>query len=108
MVELLANLANVVARRRFRRFGGRAVASPLEHSPHPTQVEPETGAGSFRPLTAANRFGRNGLWRLVPNLGAKLSNLLYLRANRYLDRVSIYTARNCHRHFRSLCDRDLG
>ena len=92
MVKLLANLGYLVARRCFRSFGDSSVAFALERTFHATKVEPEASARSFRAPVVAHRTGRNRVRRMVSNFCAELSDLVYLRSDRHLDRVSIYAA----------------
>src|SRR2546430_11886064 len=108
MGKLLAGLVYVVVRRRFRRFGCRSVARALERDVDPTQVEPETSNRSLDPLVAVGGVGRNRVWRVVSNFRSKLSDLVYLRTDCGLDRVSIHAARNRDWHFCSFGNRNLG
>src|SRR5260370_39382267 len=108
MVHLLANLADVVARGCFGRFGDSSLAPSLERAYNATQVEPEASMGSFRALAVACRAGGNRVRRMVSDFGAELSDLVYLRSDRHLDGVSIHATRNSHRHLHSFGHRNLG
>src|SRR5437588_724592 len=108
MVELLADLGHLVARRRFRNSDRDSAAFTLERAGVATQMEPAASDRSFSPFIIARCFGRNGVRRMVADLGRQLSDLVSLWSNRDLDCVPIHTARNCDWHFCSFGHRDLG
>ena len=108
MVKLLARLADLVARRCFRSSGYSPVALALERARDAAQVEPEASIRSFRPLAVARGAGGNRVRWMASDFGAELSDLVHLRTDRHLDRVSFHAARNSHWHLYSFGHRNLG
>src|SRR5437879_12493470 len=108
MVKLLARLADLVARRCFRSSGYSPFAFALERARDAAQVEPEASIRSFRPLALARGAGGNRVRWMASDFGAELSDLVHLRTDRHLDRVSFHAARNSHWHLYSFGHRNLG
>src|SRR2546427_6680562 len=108
MVKLLVHLADLVARRCFRSSGYSPFAFTLERARDTTHMEPEASVRSFRPLAVACGAGGNRVRWMASDFGAELSDLVHLRTDRHLDRVSFHAARNSHWHLYSFGYRNLG
>src|SRR6266404_8083170 len=102
MVQLLANLADLVARGCVRRFGCSPVACALERVRDATEVEPETSGRSFGPPVVAGAAGRDRVWRMVSHFRPQLSNFLNLRSILVLASVPFPPAQNRDWHLCSL------
>src|SRR4051794_20582957 len=102
MVELLANLGNLVARRCVGGFDRSSVSFALEHPGNATQMEQTTSDRGFGSVVVARCPGRKRIRRMASNFGPQLSRLVYLRTHRHLDGVSIYAAGDRDWNFYSL------
>src|SRR5260370_33794712 len=99
MVELLADLADLVAGRRVWRSDRRAVPTSLEYAKVPPRLESGRSNRGKCSLIAAGGAGGSRLRRLVSNFGAQLSNFVYLRTDCHLYFGPIHAAGNGPRHF---------